>query len=172
MSNEETSPAGPSQVRPGEGSLSPKGSEMRFSSRALLAVLAAATIASCTSSGTASSTAPGPARSLEGRWGVELAGIRPSAAGYMLDFRFWVRDAERAAPLFDRGTKPYLVDEATGAKFLVPNPPKVGPLRTSDPPKEGRRYFIFFANPGRLIEPGRRVTVVIGDFRAEHLVVE
>jgi hypothetical protein len=31
---------------------------------------------------------------------------------------------------------------------------------------------MFFANPGRAVRAGDRVTVVIGDFRAEHLIVE
>jgi hypothetical protein len=29
-----------------------------------------------------------------------------------------------------------------------------------------------FANPGKFIRPGDRVTVLIGEFRASHLVVE
>lgn len=141
---------------------------MRFVATFMLsAVLTIASVA-CTS------TMPAAARttSIEDRWGVELNGIRRSAAGYMLDFRFTVHDLEKAAPLFDRATKPYLIDQASGAKFLVPNPPKTGPLRTSDPPHLGRRYFIFFANPGKYVQAGQKVTVVIGDFRAENLVVQ
>jgi hypothetical protein len=37
---------------------------------------------------------------------------------------------------------------------------------------EQRTYFALFANPGRQIEAGDKVTVVIGDFRAEDLIVE
>jgi len=110
--------------------------------------------------------------SMEERWGVEIVWIRQTAAGYMLDFRYRVLDAEKAAPLFKRKTKPYLIHEASGAQFVVPNPPKTGPLRTSDPPKEGITYWMFFANPGRYMKPGDKVTVVIGDFRAENLTVE
>jgi len=110
--------------------------------------------------------------SMEERWGVEIVWIRQTAAGYMLDFRYRVLDAEKAAPLFKRKTKPYLIHQASGAQFVVPNPPKTGPLRTSDPPKEGITYWMFFANPGRYMKPGDKVTVVIGDFRAENLTVE
>lgn len=133
----------------------------------LTTILAAATLG-CASARPAATKPP----TLQERWGVELNGIRPSAAGYMLDFRFTVLDTEKAAPLFDRATKPYLMDQVTGAKFLVPNPPKTGPLRTSDPPHLGRRYFIFFANPGKFIQSGEKVTVVIGDFRVADLVVQ
>lgn len=109
---------------------------------------------------------------IEEKWGVQIIGIRVTAAGLMLDFRYRVIDAKKAAPLFDRGTKPYLIDQETGAKFMVPNPPKTGPLRTSDTPQQGRTYWMFFGNPGRHVKPGNKVTVVIGDFRAENLMVE
>ena len=110
--------------------------------------------------------------SMEERWGVEIIWVRQTAAGYMLDFRYRVLDAEKAAPLFKRKTKPYLIHQASGAKFVVPNPPKTGPLRTSDKPKEGITYWMFFGNPGRYIKPGDQVTVVIGDFKAKNLVVQ
>jgi hypothetical protein len=109
---------------------------------------------------------------LEAEWGVKILQIRLSAEGLMLDFRYRVLDAEKAAPLFDRKHKAYLIDQATGAKFLVPESPKVGALRTTRPPKEDKNYFIIFANPGRFLKQGSKVTVVIGDFRAENLTVE
>lgn len=109
---------------------------------------------------------------IEERWGIQIIGIRQTAAGYMLDFRYRVTDPEKASPLFARKNKPYLIDQASGAKFAVYNSPKTGPLRTSDAPQADRNYFIFFANPGRYVKPGNKITVVIGDFRVENLVVE
>lgn len=106
------------------------------------------------------------------RWGVEPLGVRWTAAGYMLEFRYRVIDAKKARPLFERKTKPMLVDEATMAQLVVPTPGKVGPLRNSDPPLAGRTYWMFFANPGKFVKPGNRVSVVIGDFRAEGIVVQ
>jgi hypothetical protein len=105
-------------------------------------------------------------------WGVQIEGLRWTSGGYMLDFRFRVLDAQKAAPLFIRQTKPYLVDVRTGATFLVPSPPKTGPLRTSNMPQEGRVYWMFFANPAQNLKPGDLATVVIGDFQAQDLVVE
>ena len=108
----------------------------------------------------------------EERCGIEILGIRLSAAGYMLDFRYRVLNPEKAAKLFGRKMEPYLVDQATGAKFSVPNSPKVGPLRTTTSPEAHRTYFIMFANPGRYVKKGNKVTVVIGDFKAKDLIVE
>ena len=109
---------------------------------------------------------------IEKTWGAQLKGIRLSAAGYMLDFRYRITDTDKALPLFERKTKPYLIDQASGTKFVVPAPAKIGPLRNSNKPLADRTYFMFFANPGRYIKQGDKVTVVIGDFKAEDLIVE
>lgn len=108
---------------------------------------------------------------IERKWGVQIVGIRQTAAGHMLDFRYRVVDSKKAAPLFARQTKPYLIDQASGKSLAVPNMAKVGPLRSSNQPREGRTYWMFFGNPG-LVKVGNKVTVVIGEFRAENLRVE
>jgi hypothetical protein len=90
----------------------------------------------------------------------------------MVDFRYRVLDAEKAAPLFKRQTKPKLIHEESGKVLAVPEPAKTGALRNSNTPHVGKIYWMFFGNAGKLVNPGDRVTVVIGDFRADHLVVE
>ncbi len=107
------------------------------------------------------------------KWGIKVESIRLSSAGYMLDFRYRILDPQKAAPLLSRQVKPYLVDQESGSKLIVPAPPKVGSLRQkSYQPIPGKIYFVLFSNPGRLVKPGNKVTVVIGDFRAEDLIVE
>jgi len=106
------------------------------------------------------------------KWGVRVIGVRPSAAGYMLDFRYRVLDAKKAAEVVNRKNKPYLLVEKDGSKLVVPVTSKLGPLRQSAQyAKENRNYFMFFANPGKHVKSGDLVTVVIGDFKAEHIVV-
>lgn len=112
------------------------------------------------------------AESIQDRWGIDIIGIRLTSLGYMLDFRYRVTDANKAAPLFDRSNKPYLIHQRTGAEFMVPNPPKTGPLRTSDKPQPGRVYWMFFGNPGGFVKSGDKVTIIIGDFQADSLIVE
>ena len=115
---------------------------------------------------------PGPdSKALADKWGVEVIGMRLTSAGYMLDFRFRVLDAKKADPLFVRQTKPYLVDQKTGKVLAVPNTAKIGPLRNSNTPQEGRIYWMFFGNHHGLVQKGDKVTVAIGDFRATDLVV-
>jgi heme-binding NEAT domain protein len=104
-------------------------------------------------------------------WGIKVESARLSAGGYMVDFRFRVLNAGKAAKLFDRRIKPHMIDQATGARFIVPSPPKVGQLRSGGNIKENRIYFIFFANPAKYVKSGNKITVVVGDFKAENIVV-
>jgi len=107
------------------------------------------------------------------KWGIKVRGVRLSAAGYMLDFRYRVIDSEKAVPLMSEQAKPLLIDQRTGAKMIVPNPPKVGPLRQkSREPIVDRIYFVMFANPGRFIKAGDKVAVAIGDCRIKDLIVQ
>jgi hypothetical protein len=117
---------------------------------------------------------PGPSKALLEKWGVQVIGISRTAGGYMLDFRFHVVDAEKALPLFDHRIKPYAVADKADVKLPVPVGAKVGALR---PTNRGRNitsnktYYMVFANPDSFVKPGDEVSVVIGDFRAEHLTV-
>jgi hypothetical protein len=105
-------------------------------------------------------------------WGVELLYVRETSANYMLEFRYKVLDADKAKPLFERQTKPELTHVRTGAKLVVPTPAKTGALRNSNPPKTGKVYWMFFANPGKLVKPGDEVNIAIGEFHANGLVVQ
>jgi len=105
------------------------------------------------------------------QWGVEPIYVRQTAAGYMLEFRYKVLDAEKAKPLFERRTKPALTHVESGAKLIVPTPPKTGALRNSNLPLAGRVYWMYFANPGQLVKPGDHVNIEIGEFRLEGAVV-
>lgn len=106
------------------------------------------------------------------QWGVEVLFVRQTSAGYMLEFRYKVLDPEKAKPLFERKTKPVLTHVESGARFIVPTPPKTGALRNSNMPLEDHTYWMFFANPDKFIKPGDLVTIEIGDFVAKNIVVK
>jgi hypothetical protein len=137
-------------------------------------LLAAAPLGAAAEARDAGSEASRPKhqQNISERWGIEIESLRISAASYILDFRYRVIDAEKARPLFKRSTKPVLIDQASGARLSVPRTAKLGPLRNSDEPIAGRIYFMAFANTGKLIKPGDKVTIEIGEFRAEDLVVK
>ncbi len=115
---------------------------------------------------------------LEREWGIKFLGLRLTAAGYALDFRYKVLDADKALPLLNRGFQltPFVLVEKSGAKLGVPFTEKAGSLRSSVSSakqiKVGRNYSAIFANPGNHVSSGDQVTIIIGDFRAEHVAVQ
>lgn len=113
------------------------------------------------------------ATSVEEQWGVDEFSVRLSSAGYMLDVRYRVTDTIKAMPLFSRKLRPFIINEASGDKYGVPASPKIGYLRQAPSVlKENKVYFLFIANPGKRLKKGDKLTLVIGDFRVEHLTIE
>ena len=111
-------------------------------------------------------------RSMEEKYGIQIKGVRLTAADHMLDFRYRIIDSEKASIFVNRQIKPYLIDQATGTKLPVPRT-RLGPMRqTAVKPAADRDYIILFGNPNKLVKQGSLVTVVIGEFKAENLVVE
>ncbi len=118
---------------------------------------------------------PEVVKALKERWGVELLGIRQSGAGMFLDFRFKVLDAEKSLPLFDHRIKPYLVAEKSDIKLPIPQAAKVGSFRPTNRGKNikaDKIYYMLFGNPDRHVKPGEKVSVIIGEFKVEHLTVQ
>jgi hypothetical protein len=108
------------------------------------------------------------------KWGVELISLRLTSAGYMIDFRFRVLDVEKSNVFFDSRVKPLLVVERSNAKLPIPMAAKVGAFRTTNRGrniKPDKIYYMVFGNPDAHVKSGERVTMVIGDFKAERLVV-
>jgi len=106
----------------------------------------------------------------EQNWGIRVEGLRLSAHGHMIDFRYRVLDSDKAFPLADPANNAYLIDEATGTRLKVPVMPKVGALRsTATALKAGVIYTILFANPGLLVKTNDCVTLEVGACRIEHL---
>lgn len=96
--------------------------------------------------------------------GIRVKSLRPTAGGYMLDLRYRILNKKKPGPFADRKVPVYLVHEKTGARLKVPAPPKVGPMRhVPRNPRTDRDYFVLFANPGKFLKSGDRVTIVAGD---------
>ncbi|MBP7147719.1 MAG: hypothetical protein KBD01_09255 [Acidobacteria bacterium] len=112
---------------------------------------------------------------LDDKWGVEVVSLRSAAEGMMLDFRFRVLEPDKAAPLLAQRTSAYLVDPERNVKLTVPSTPKAGQLRNTirvGLPRQGAVYYVLFGNPNRVLVPGDKVNVVIGDFQAEDIVIQ
>lgn len=105
-------------------------------------------------------------------WGVEALSVKSAESGEIIRFAYRVLDPEKAKPLNDKRNEPSLIDPVAGVKLAIPSLEKVGKLRQSGPPEAGKIYWMAFSNKGRYVKPGHRVNVVIGQFRADNLVVQ
>jgi hypothetical protein len=105
-------------------------------------------------------------------FGVDSIGAKAMESGELIKFSYRVLDAEKAGPLNDKTNEPVMFDPAINAKLVVPSLEKVGQLRQSSTPEAGKTYWMAFSNPGRVVKRGDRVSVTIGRFHIEGLMVE
>jgi hypothetical protein len=109
----------------------------------------------------------------EGVWGIDSLNVKWTESGEMVRFSWRVLDPQKAAPLNDKKHEPALQDPQAGVSLVVPQMEKVGQLRQASQNIEaGKSYWMAFSNVGRRVKRGDRVNVVIGNFRAQGLVVE
>jgi hypothetical protein len=105
-------------------------------------------------------------------WGVDSLAVKWTESGEIIKFTYQVLDANKAKALNDKKYEPSLIDPKAGVKLVVPSLEKVGQLRQSSTPVAGKSYWMAFSNKGRPVKRGDHVDVVIGQFRAEGLVVD
>src|ERR1700747_1369561 len=92
-------------------------------------------------------------------WGVDSLAVKWTESGEVIRFSYRVLDAEKAKPLNDKKNEPALIDPRAGVKLVVPSLEKIGQLRQSATPENGKVYWMAFSNKGRLAEPGHHGTI-------------
>jgi len=105
-------------------------------------------------------------------WGVDSLSVKWTESGEVIRFSYRVLNASKAQMLNDKKAEPALFDAKAQVKLVVPNLEKVGQLRQSSTPEAGKVYWMAFSNKGRFVKRGDHVSVVIGQFRADGLVVD
>lgn len=106
-------------------------------------------------------------------WGVDSFTVKSVESGEIIRFAWRVLDANKAKPLNDKKLEPSLIDQRAGVSLVVPTMDKIGQLRqTPTTPEAGKSYWMAFSNKGRFVKRGDQVSVVIGSFRADGLVVQ
>ncbi len=105
-------------------------------------------------------------------WGVDDLSVKSAEGGEVIRFKYHVLDANKAKMLNDKKFEPALIDEQAHVKLVVPLMDKVGKLRQSSPSEAGKVYWMLFSNKGDYVKRGDKVDVVIGNFRADGLVVD
>jgi hypothetical protein len=105
-------------------------------------------------------------------WGIEGLSVKSAEAGEVIRFTYQVIDPGKAKLLNDKKVEPSLIDEQAHVKLVVPQMDKVGKLRQTSDPLPGRNYWMLFSNKGGHVRRGDHVSVVIGKFRADGLIVD
>jgi hypothetical protein len=105
-------------------------------------------------------------------WGVDSLSVKSVESGEIIRFSYRVVDVDKARPLNSKKNEPSLIDPTAGVQLVVPQMEKIGKLRQSSTPEAGKMYWMAFSNRGGLVKPGHRVDVVIGQFRAQGLIVQ
>jgi hypothetical protein len=105
-------------------------------------------------------------------WGVDRLKVSRVASGNLIRFTYRVTDAAQASPLSDRKATPVLYAQRAQAMLSVPVMEKIGALRQAGTLKTGQEYWVAFSNNGNLVRPGDKVSVIIGRFHADGLMVE
>jgi hypothetical protein len=154
-------------------------SRLVFAAGLLLPTASAQPAATSANAGAASTSSYRPIRfSLHAErhyglvWGVDSLSVKAVESGEVIRFSYRVLDADKAKTLNDKKLEPFLIDPKAGVKLVVPSLEKVGQLRQSSAPETGKKYWMAFSNKGRKVKRGDRVNVVIGQFRANGLLVE
>ena len=105
-------------------------------------------------------------------WGVDSLSVKSVESGELIRFSYRILDPTKAKVLNDKKSEPSLVDPQAGVSLVIPAMEKVGKLRQSSTPEAGKAYWMAFSNKGQKVKPGHRVSIVIGTFRADSLVVQ
>jgi hypothetical protein len=110
---------------------------------------------------------------VEQQYGVSLLGVRMTAAGHMLDFRYRVLDTNKAGRLIRPKMGLALIDQASKAEMSVPVMDKVGALKqTRSHLFPDRTYSVIFSNRAGIVRPGSKVSIQFGDLTLDNLIVE
>ena len=107
------------------------------------------------------------ASGLADRSGVKITQVAVTGDGGLVDLRFAVVDANKAAALHDPAHPPAVVDQRTGlvVKDLLMSHAHTAPF------KAGVTYYLVFNNPGNWVHRGDKVAVLLGDARVENVTV-
>ena len=111
----------------------------------------------------------------DAKYGIRVEGLRVIAGGSLLDFRYQVLDPRKAGPLLRREIKPTLLDDARSARLDAPDvltPEQTGEASRDDTIHTGRTYFILFANLGKAVLSGDKLSLLLGQAKVAELIAK
>ena len=107
-----------------------------------------------------------------GVWGVDKLTASSTNSGNLIKFSYRVLQPKRAKTLGDHENTPEMIGIRSNAVLHIPTMEKIGQLRQMSAAEAGKDYWMVFSNKGNLVKPGDEVSVIVGKFRADGLIVE
>ena len=105
-------------------------------------------------------------------WGVDKLRANYTSSGNLIKFSYRVIQPKLAKTLGDHENAPELIGIRSNAVLHIPTMEKIGQLRQMSAAEADKDYWMVFSNKGNLVRPGDEVSVIIGRFRADGLIVE
>jgi len=105
-------------------------------------------------------------------WGVDKLRANYTSSGNLIKFSYRVVQPKLAKTLGDHENTPELIGIRSNAVLHIPTMEKIGQLRQMSAAEADKDYWMVFSNKGNLVRPGDEVSVIIGKFRADGLIVE
>jgi hypothetical protein len=105
-------------------------------------------------------------------WGVDKLHAAYTSSGNLIRFSYRVLEPKQAAVLGNRENVPELIGIRSNAVLHIPTMEQIGQLRQLSAAQANKEYWMVFSNKGNLVKPGDEVSVIIGKFRADGLIVE
>jgi hypothetical protein len=105
-------------------------------------------------------------------WGVDKLRANYTSSGNLIKFSYRVIEPKLAKTLGEHENAPELIGIRSNAVLHVPTMEKIGQLRQMSAAEANKDYWMVFSNKGNLVRPGDEVSVIIGKFRADGLIVE
>jgi hypothetical protein len=105
-------------------------------------------------------------------WGVDKLRASYTSSGNLIKFSYRVIQPKLAKTLGEHENAPELIGIRSNAVLHIPTMEKIGQLRQMSAGEADKDYWMVFSNKGNLVKPGDEVSVIIGRFRADGLIVE
>jgi hypothetical protein len=105
-------------------------------------------------------------------WGVDKLRASYTSSGNLIKFSYRVIQPKLAKTLGEHENAPELIGIRSNAVLHIPTMEKIGQLRQMSAAEADKDYWMVFSNKGNLVKPGDEVSVIIGRFRADGLIVE
>jgi hypothetical protein len=107
-----------------------------------------------------------------GVWGVDKLKASSTNSGNLIKFSYRVLQPKRAAALGNHENTPEMIGIRSNAVLHIPTMEQIGQLRQMSAAEANKEYWMVFSNKGNLVRPGDEVSVVIGKFHADGVIVE